>query len=83
MTIPSPENRLTAGGDGSKGATRKPIAAASAIRIRAGTNRAPNRGATIKQAPMRTKGQNHSVSHPINCAWVMLIIELSESSKEY
>ena len=43
---------------GVSGATSAVIAAASITRVRAGTKRAPNIGATMRQAPMRTNGKN-------------------------
>ena len=43
---------------GVSGATSAVMAAASTMRARVGTKRAPNIGATMRQAPTRTKGKN-------------------------
>ena len=52
------------------GATRIATAPASTIRMRAGTDGAPNAGATMKQEPMRTKGQKSSASQAFSCVEV-------------
>ncbi len=65
-TKPSPENGATAGA-GTSGTTSAVMATASTMRVRAGTKRAPNSGATIRQAPMRAKGKNPWATHPSSC----------------
>src|SRR4051794_29187095 len=42
--------------------------------MRGGMKSAPNAGATMKQAPIRMKGQKIWLSHPSICACVMVII---------
>jgi hypothetical protein len=54
-------------GAGSSGTTSAVIAAASTMRVRAGTKRAPNTGATMRQAPMRAKGKKACATHPSSC----------------
>jgi hypothetical protein len=37
------------------------------MRVRGGTKRAPNTGATIRHEPMRTKGKNPCATQPSSC----------------
>ena len=46
-------------GEGTSGAMISAMPPASTRRTRGGTNRAPNTGATMKQAPIRTNGQKY------------------------
>src|SRR5262245_58200135 len=48
-------------------------APASTIRTRAGMNSAPNAGATMKHAPIRTNGQNNWLIHPSSWPVVSVI----------
>src|SRR5690349_11303012 len=54
-------------GAGNSGITSAVMAAASTTRVRAGTKRAPNIGATIRQAPMRANGKNPCATYASSC----------------
>ena len=63
------------------GATSSATAPASTRRRRAGTNSAPNAGATMKQAPMRMNGQNSWLIHP--SSWpVVSVITAAQSVRQ-
>ena len=66
-TKPCGENGAMRAASGISGATSSVIAPASTMRVRAGTKRAPNTGATMRQAPMRTNGQKPCASQPSSC----------------
>src|SRR5690606_28040063 len=70
---PSAENGRTSG-VASNGATISVTASASSNRTRRGRNCAPNTGATMKQAPMRTKGQKYCASHASSCPLLTAIM---------
>src|SRR5262245_31270421 len=75
VTITPPtENTVMSVGCGTSGATRYATAPASTRRMRAGMKSAPNAGATMKHAPMRTNGQNNWLIHPSSWACVTVII---------
>ena len=80
MTTPAGENGPTVGG-GSKGATSSVMAAASNRRLRAGTKLVPKIGATIRQAPMRTKGHRYSATQASICPEVTLSMRPSRSGQ--
>jgi hypothetical protein len=65
IATPSNEKSATGGGLGNRGATATLKMTAKAKRVRAGVYVAPNIGATIKHAPIRMNGQNHSLSQAI------------------
>ena len=73
-TKPCGGERRDAAGAGISGATSAVSAPASTMRMRAGTKRAPNTGATMKQAPMRTNGQNTWLTHASSCPVVSVIM---------
>src|SRR3954471_20839867 len=61
-------------GEGTSGAMTRVIAPARTIRIRAGTNSAPNAGATMKHEPMRMNGHSSCASHASSCPVVSEIM---------
>ncbi len=65
-TKPCGENGAMAG-VGIIGATSAVIATARMMRVRGGTKRAPNTGATIRHAPMRANGKNPCATQPSSC----------------
>ena len=65
-TKPCGENGAMAGA-GISGTTSAVSATARMMRVRAGTKRAPNTGATMRHAPMRAKGKNPCATHASSC----------------
>src|ERR1700722_1265190 len=77
MRRPGSESGEMSGAAGKSGATRAAMPPASTTRTRAGTVAAPNTGAIMKQAPMRTNGQNSCSSQCSSCPGLRVIMAAS------